>query len=351
MSKKKLNAEAIENLIREKQKTVDYDIKEFTIEILVQKYLTGLEEGNNDIFIPDYQRAFVWEPLKQSKFIESIILGIPIPYIFSADMIDGRLEIIDGSQRLRTLARFINSEFALQKLEVLEKCNGLYFKDFSISRQKKIKNTSLRMIVLSDKSDEDARFMLFERINTGSNLLNDMEKRRGIFQGKFLSFLSECANLNSFKNVTSFTTLALKRREPEELILRFFTFSDRYKEFTGKNLNIFLNNYLIDKNKSFNKVLLKRRFNEMCKFVDEYFPNGFLISKNFNSTPKLRFEAISVGVYLALKEKPNLKVKNVDWVQSSEFEDKISGGSTNSYERLRGRIEYVKEKLLKAHAN
>lgn len=349
MAEVKFDLEIIENLIREKQKSVDYDIKEFTIEIIVQKYLTGEKDGINDIFIPDYQRAFVWEDLKQSRFIESIILGIPIPYIFTADMTDGRLEIIDGSQRIRTLSRFLNNEFKLANLEVLDKCNGMYFKDFSPSRQKKINNASLRMIVLSDKSDEDARFMLFERINTGSNLLNDMEKRRGIFQGKFLTFLTECASSEKFNSVARFTELTKKRREPEEFVLRFFAFSDKYQEFTGNNLSNFLNIYLKEKNISFNKVELKKRFEGMCDFVYENFPNGFLKMKNFKSTSKLRFEAISVGVYLALNERPDLKVNNVAWVNSTEFETWTSGGSTNSYARVKGRIEYVKEKLLRSH--
>lgn len=351
MSPNKFDLDIIENLIRDKQKSVDYDIKEFTIEIIVQKYLTGIEDGINDIFIPDYQRAFVWEDSKQTKFIESIILGIPIPYIFTADMPDGRLEIIDGSQRVRTLSRFLNNEFKLANLEVLDKCNGMYFKDFSTSRQKKINNTSLRMIVLSDKSDEDARFMLFERINTGSNLLNDMEKRRGIFQGKFLDFLSECAQSPKFTSVAKFTELTRKRREPEEFVLRFFTFSDKYQEFTGKNLSIFLNEYLKEKNNSFNKADLKKRFESMCDFVHKNFPNGFLKSKGFKSTSKLRFEAISVGVYLALKQNPSLKIKNVAWVNSDEFENLTSGGSTNSYSRVKGRIEFVKDKLLKSHGS
>ena len=88
--------EKAEAQIVEKQKIVDFDIKEFTIELLTDKYLNRLDEDDNDIYIPEYQRNFVWDQLRQAKFIESVLLGLPIPYIFTADT-DGRLEVVDLS--------------------------------------------------------------------------------------------------------------------------------------------------------------------------------------------------------------------------------------------------------------
>ena len=164
-----------EEQIVDKQRIVDFDIKEFTIELLVSKYLNGIETDENDIFIPTYQRNFVWDNDRQSKFIESILLGLPIPYIFSADT-EGRLEIIDGSQRLRTIVAFIQNKLTLKNLEILADLNGFHYNDLVKSRQRKFQNSTIRMIALSDKSDEDVRFMMFERINTGSSLLIEMEK-------------------------------------------------------------------------------------------------------------------------------------------------------------------------------
>ena len=335
----------IEDQIREKQRSVDYDVKEFTIEILVQKYLTNIESDENDIYIPSYQREFVWDKARQSKFIESIILGLPIPYIFTADTIEGRLEVVDGSQRLRTLANYLSDKLKLEKLDYLSKLNNLSFKTLSTSRQKKINNTTLRMIVLSDKSDEDARFMLFERINTGSALLNDMEKRRGIYQGKFTEFLTECTKNEIFNRVTKFTNPAIKRREPEELILRFFAFSEEYKTFKG-NLNTFLNEYVENKNLKFNKANFTNEFIQTLNFVERHFPNGFLKHSSYNSTPRVRFEALAIGVNMALKQKPLLKPKSLKWLNSDEFENEITGSSTNTPFKVKSRIEFVKNKLL-----
>jgi hypothetical protein len=83
--------------LRKQQRSVEYDSKEFTVEILVHKF------ANDDIFIPDYQRQLVWTEERQSKFVESVLLGLPIPYLFGADNTDtGQIEIVDGAQRLYT---------------------------------------------------------------------------------------------------------------------------------------------------------------------------------------------------------------------------------------------------------
>jgi len=153
--------DSAEKEILEKMKYYDYDTVEYPIEVIVQKYNDGLENDDGDIYIPDYQREYVWSNKRRSKFIESIILGIPIPYIFFAD-VDGRYEIVDGSQRIRTLHSFLYNELQLQDLEKLTTLNGFYFEDLSISRQRRIKNKSLKMIALSEKTDPEARFDLFE---------------------------------------------------------------------------------------------------------------------------------------------------------------------------------------------
>ncbi len=150
--------ELAEKQIYEQQKNVAYDTREFTIEILVNKYCEGEEKDLNEIYIPEYQREFVWDNERKSKFMESILLGLPIPFIYVSEIKEtGRLEIVDGSQRIRTLASFLKNGFAVKKLEILTELNGFKFKDLSIPRQRKLKNTAVRTIVLSDKTSEEVR--------------------------------------------------------------------------------------------------------------------------------------------------------------------------------------------------
>lgn len=334
-----------EDQIIEKQKIVDFDIKEFTIELIVSKYLNRLEEDDNDIFIPTYQRQFVWDVDRQSKFIESVLLGLPIPYIFSAD-VDGRLEVVDGTQRLRTLVAFTSNKLTLKNLELLDKLNGFRFKDLSKARQRKFYNSTIRMIALSDKSDEDVRFMMFERINTGSDLLKDMEKRKGIFGGKFMDFVyQECSKHPLFIRNTKFTERLEKRGEPQELVIRFFAYSERYQNVkTG--VNEFLNDFVEEKNKHFDRTTYWFEFDRMLKFVDSNFPFGFIKTPSSNKTPRVRFDSLAVGVNLALRQNSNLKVTNVDWINSKDFQEIITKGGQNAPTAIKNRIEYVIEKLL-----
>lgn len=149
--------ENAESEIRDKTKRVDYNTLEYPIEVIVQKYLDGIERDENELFIPDYQREMAWDEERQSKFIESVMLGLPIPYIFVADISEeedlARLEIIDGTQRIRTLKRFVTNELTLKNLEKLKALNEFTFKDLPLPRQRRFKRTTIRMIVLTEDAD------------------------------------------------------------------------------------------------------------------------------------------------------------------------------------------------------
>ncbi|MEY4903818.1 MAG: hypothetical protein RLZZ292_1633 [Bacteroidota bacterium] len=341
--------EVAEAQIRAKKKEVDFDTKDFTIEFIVKKYESG------EIYIPDYQRDFVWDDKRKSKFIESILLGLPIPSMFLADVSgidekEGDLEIVDGSQRIRTLDAFVKNKFRLNDLEILSEVNTKYYKDFPTSRQKRFLNHSLKTLVLSETTDPDARFMMFERINTGADELKAMEQRKGIYRGLFTDFIyNECSQNEVFKSLTFFTPKVKIRNEAEELILRFFAYSEKYEDYKKDDAYNFFNDYLKEKNKdAFDKAAFELKFNEMLQFVQANFPNGFLRVKNSTQTPRVRFEAISVGVSLALAIEPDLKNQCVDtsWTESEAFIEQITGSATSSPNKVHDRINFVRDKIL-----
>ena len=92
---------------------------EFTVDYLVDQL------RSEKYYVPDYQRNMVWNDIRQSEFIESVLIGLPIPFLFYYEDSDGKYEIVDGSQRLRTLRRFMDDELKLKKLELLQELNGL----------------------------------------------------------------------------------------------------------------------------------------------------------------------------------------------------------------------------------
>lgn len=347
--------EAAELEIRDKQQPINYDTKEYPVEILVQKYIEGKEDDTNELFIPDYQREMAWDEARQSKFIESVLLGLPIPYIFVADIPDkeneARLEIIDGSQRIRTLARFISNELILSGLKKLLKLNGFTFADLPLTRQRRFKRTTLRMIQLTENADEEIRRDIFERINTGSVELNEMEKRIGIMRGSFLELIDDLSNLPKFLSLCAFTEAAINRREPQEFILRFFSFLNNYKSFKANKINEFLDEYLKSVNeedKAFNREQMQEEFISMIAFVDKYFPHGFRQGRDYaKTTTRIKFESLSVGVALALRTKNNIVPKTTEWLDSKDFKKYTSGDGSSSRLKVIKRIEYVRDQLLK----
>jgi uncharacterized protein with ParB-like and HNH nuclease domain len=148
-----------EEQIAEKRQSINYDTIAFDIETMV-KYL---EEDK--IYVPDYHRGLIWDNTRQSRFIESIFLGLPILPLFGAQIIElGRLEIIDGSQRIKTLAAFMTNKLQLTNLTTLDSLNGFSFNDFSRSLQRKFKNKSIIIIILTD-TDEMIKNDISNRIN------------------------------------------------------------------------------------------------------------------------------------------------------------------------------------------
>jgi Protein of unknown function DUF262 len=346
--------ESAEAEIQEKRKIVDYDTKEYPIEVLVQKYKEGLKEDENEIYIPDYQRNMAWPDDHQSKFIESIFLGLPIPYIFVADLRPeneeeedlARLEIVDGTQRVRTLYRFLENELRLCGIKKLEGLNNFKFGDLPLSRQRRFNRATIRMIVLTDKADEEVRRDLFERINTGSIALNEMEKRRGISPGPFVYLLEELATEPRFQKLCPLSKPSRDSRDPEEFVLRFFAYLDNYMNF-GRQVNTFLNDYLELKNNTQTDLNdFRQKFYSMLEFVERYFPNGFSKAKGHVRTPRIRFEAISVGVALALQQKSDLIPKSINWLESEEFKEYTTSDASNSRPKVIRRIEYVRDNLL-----
>lgn len=349
--------ELIENEIHEEKKTVDFDTKEFTIEHLVKKYVDGIDEDDNDIYVPEYQREFVWDDIRQSTLIESIILGLPIPVIFLAEDSEGRLEIVDGSQRIRTVVAFIEDKLTLKGLEKLKTLNDVKFSYLPKARQRKIVNTSIRTIVLSESATEKVKNDLFERINKGSDLLRNMEKRKGIYSGEFTDFIYSytAENKELLNKIAPLSKTVTKRQEHEELVLRFFALVDAFPKYQNYSTGIIsmLDEYMASKNVHFSeeeKVIKKEQLDRVLKFVSENFLNGFCKKAN-QGVSRMFFEALSVGVAKALHEKNEItlqrKVNPGLWLRNYEFKTLISGKyRSHSPDKIRERINFVKNKVL-----
>ncbi|BBR87277.1 DUF262 domain-containing protein [Escherichia coli] len=349
MSKKnvvEIDVDLAEYQILKSSKRIEYFVSEFTLEILAMKM------KNEEYIVPDYQRAFTWEDDRKSKFLESIIIGLPIPFVFFWEDPDtGKLEIVDGSQRLRTIRDFLYNDFVLQNLEKIPAANGMCFNDFPASRRRKILNRSLRGITLNSYADEESRFDLFERINTGSKVANPAEVRRGALRGEFMNMVIELANSELFRKIAPVSKKQKDQREQEELVSRFFAYGDGLDEYAD-DVSRFVFRYIKKMNEEFRvKPLLidayKQRFYETMEFINNNFPIGFRKTEKATTTPRSRYEAIAIGTYHFLEKHPEFKTRtdiNTEWASSDEFNAEVRSDGANAKKKLLGRIAFVTNK-------
>ncbi len=149
--------------ITEMRQTIDYDTRDFTINFLTMRYKDDL------LYVPDgYQRKYTWDDTNKNRFIESILLGLPIPAMFFADTYSGRYEIIDGVQRIQTLAEFVSDSLQLSNLKKLTELNGFKLPDIPEYYQHKFYKTTMRTIVLSDDTSIETRRDIFDRMNSAT---------------------------------------------------------------------------------------------------------------------------------------------------------------------------------------
>ena len=339
-----------EGQIVELSKRIEFYLTEYSVELLSGKMRKG------EFVVPSYQRAYTWEDDRKSRFIESLIMGLPIPFLFFGEMPDGKLEIVDGSQRLRTIEEFVLGDLRLGDLNSLTALSGFKFSDLPESRQRKVNNRSIRGIVLNEHADQQARFDLFERINTGSKNANKAEVRRGALAGPFMNLIVKLAVDQRFETLAPVSKKEMDEREREELVARFFAYSDGLEGYKDRPSE-FIFNYVKDTNLRVanEPALLDRyetRFIETITFISRVFPHGFRRNAKGKATPRARFEAIAVGSRLALDERPSLAGDTIEdvlpWLTAGDFIKVTGADGANAIARLRERTEFVRDKLLKA---
>ncbi|MBN1548201.1 MAG: DUF262 domain-containing protein [Syntrophaceae bacterium] len=175
------------------------------------------------ILDPIFQRRKVWDDGRASRLIESVILEVPLPVFYLAESKDGKAEVIDGQQRLRSFFRFLDSEYPLQGLKALPNLNGDKFQALNKETQKNIRNYSIRTITFKKESDENLRFEIFERLNSGAVPLNEQELRNCVYRGKYNELLIELSSNPDFMFLMGLNTPE-KRMKDVEYVLRFAAF-------------------------------------------------------------------------------------------------------------------------------
>lgn len=342
---------ALELQLKTQRRAVDFD----TFDIHMQQ-LVAMLKGKQIRVSPKYQRQFRWQNDRCSQFIESLMLGIPIPSLFMATNGDNTWEVVDGVQRLSTIIKFagddelrkrhgLNGPLVLSDLQKLSDFSGFTFDGLPQNLQLHFWTRPAKVITLNDKSDTIVRYDLFERLNTGGIALSPQEIRDCVFQGAFADKLEEWANHTWFRQVVKLTPLQQRDATAEDCVLRFFAFRDRYKTFEH-SVTEFLNNYMKDATKVFDYTAGEAVFIKTFKELARVFPQGISRMKRKGTTPLNLYEGISVGASLALDKSTKLHTAGLNqWLDSDELRG-FTTGATNDRSAVLGRIEFCRDRFL-----
>lgn len=226
---------------------------------------------------PEYQRRDRWNDMRQSKLIESFLMNVPVPPIFLNEDEIGMYSVIDGKQRLISIHNFLTDKLKLNGLEVFAKLNGKYYSNLQQKFQKIIKTRAiLRAIIILRQSDEDIKYEVFQRLNTGGVSLNDQEIRNSAYPGPFNDLILKLSENSIFQKLLGISdkqeSTIYQEMKDVELVLRFFTFVENPSYFSGdisrKMSETMYKNQRMDRTKLKN---LKSKFNSTKRIVDKLF--------------------------------------------------------------------------------
>ena len=349
------------------------------------------------IIQPEYLRTFRWDIGKQSRFIESLLLEMPIPPICVIEFEDGSYELIDGLQRISSYLSFrgllktdnpedddvvdcddsfefqdydvidadeikLSNGFALEGCDVIPELNGMTYLDLQASLQIKLKRSFILLQVLRRGVNPEMKYHMFRRLNTGSEQLSAQEMRNctiRLIDDKFINFIKELKTDKHFRNTISrIGSTRIKRRFDEELVLRFFAFKNSRETFTI-NVDEFLTSYMesVARSSTFNYELERMIFQNTFKYLDEAY--GKTVFCMFNEKKNTYgvfnaylYEAISVGMQDFLEKAVGDQSKYKAFCEAmtslksdKDFRAATVGGGKNSPTPMNTRIEKVREMM------
>ncbi len=303
---------------------------------------------------PDFQREFVWKAEQKSMFIESVLLGFPLPPFYLNKDTEGKYIVVDGRQRLTTLRDFLDNKFPLSDLNALPKLNGKYFNQLikmDPDYQTKIEDRTLFVYLIPPSVPLEIVYDIFNRINTGGTQLQRQEVRNCIYIGSATKFLKELASMDIFKKSIDFG-ISTKRAKDQEAVLRYLSFQiqDYNTEYKG-SMNDFVERamQLINKALSFQKLEeLKVNFERSMHNTFDFFNvKNFRIpsDKTRGKVNIAHFEAVS---FYFSKQEDEFLTKNKEIIKNNYLQLIEDDSYLNAVTSSTGDTQRVKDRFNKA---
>ena len=325
-----------------------YTITGYGADYDVEGIVRRLQRG--DIEIPDFQRAFVWSKGKASRFIESLLMGLPVPGIFLyRDKGSQILRVIDGQQRLMSLqyyfeGKFADSKrkFALQSLE--SRFNGLAYVELPDEDKRRLNDSIIHASIIQQEAPDDngsSQYSIFERLNTTSTPLSPQEIRSAIYGGQLNDLILELNELEAWR--TLFGNRSTRKRD-EELILRFLALYFSFDSYQPP-MKSFLNQFMSDNEEMEDCEIseMRRVFNNTARVIlAKLDARAFKPRRPLNAAVQ---DSLMIGIARRLEQgqiSAEISEEYQGLMQNEEFRDLIYS-QTSHLENVRRRIQLATE--------
>lgn len=317
-----------------------YDISSYGADLDVEGLVKRLKRG--DIFIPPFQRDYVWNQAEASRLVESLLLGLPVPGVFLAkEGESNKMSVIDGQQRLKSLLFFYEGFFNPKEGDSRKRVFKLknvqpQFEDKtyeSLEEEDRIKldNSIIHATIIKQESPNDNNtsiYHVFERLNTGGRKLTPQEIRSAIYIGKLNEMI---AGLNDYPSWRVLFGKKNNRLKDQEMILRFFamyTLLSDYNKPLKEFLNKFNGRYRNPTDEEIER--LSTVFKRTTDLILEKFgKNAFRPDRVFNAAA---FEVLMIGISKRLDSNIEFDsiVENLgDLYKSQDFIDSITRATSD----------------------
>jgi len=352
--------------------------------------LLSMYEDKELVIKPDYQRLFRWSEEKESRFIESLILELPLPPLFVIEVEDGKYELIDGLQRFSTYLHFrgkLNAPhrkidvdgkdrglqegdfLALSDCDIVPALNGLKYKDLPRALEVKLKRHTVRVEVIRKESDNRLRYHMFKRLNSGGVELEEQEIRNctiRLLSNTYNAFMIECSESEDFKNcIKSVSESQIEKRFDQELVLRLFAMKNWRAAFVHE-IGSFLTEYLeaisdsppkIPFDISAERTVFRKTFQVLnaAAGIDAFYMVVKRAAGGQSRYPfsVLHYEAFTLGIQPHLNRLDPTDVNQMNRIRDQitaiknddEFIRLTTGGGKNTKGSLDKRAQFVSDRL------
>ena len=234
--------------LKDHAKSIQFSISSYGVDYTVDTLIKRVK--TNAFFVPPFQRDYVWSQAHASAFIESLLLGLPVPGIFLyKEPGTSRHLIIDGQQRLKSLHYFINEKTFMDRkfrlLDVTDPWNAKTYDELTDADRLRIEDSVIHTTVFQQdepRKGDQSVYYVFQRINSGGIRLSSQEIRSCVNYGQFASLIRELNNNEAWREIYGVPNRRLK---DQELILRFLALEFAVKDYS-RPMSVFLNKFMED---------------------------------------------------------------------------------------------------------